>query len=97
VPYSQASEVPVIQTRTVDRGASHTFTIAPPAGMPFAQLTALIERTALGCHYASVARSPEAVALDAERVEVTIFALSPEYTDEVEAAVRSAIAGAKSS
>lgn len=96
VPYSQAATLPILRTRSVDRSASRTFKLKSPGAVPFATACRQIERAALLHHWGSVARPPEVSPAADGGLEVTIFALAQEHTDDVEKAVRKAVEGATS-
>jgi small-conductance mechanosensitive channel len=97
LPYSQAAQLPIVRTRSVDRSASRTFKLATPGPTSFATVCRQIEKAALLHHWGSVAKPPEVSAGPDGIIEVTVFALAQQHTDDVEKAVRKAVERATSS
>ena len=62
-----------------------------PGARPVAETKRRIRESALACHWSAIAREPEIAVLDANRFEVTIFALDPDHVRDVEASVRRAL------
>lgn len=91
VPYSQATEVPIVRTRAFDQSASRTFTLSEFGSLTFAEVSRRVEKAALLHHWGSIAKSPEITARSDGNIEVTVFALAQDHADDVERAVRGAV------
>lgn len=93
IPYSRATELPIVRTRGSERGACSSFTVQR-GQLPLARLSEIIERSALLQHWGSVTRLPEITVRSTDTVEVTVFSLSEEHTLDVQAAVTTALSKA---
>lgn len=91
VPYSEASRLPLVQTRLKKGGASHTFELPLPNAVPFSTASAVIEGAALAHHWSSIARPPEVHRGTGQLIEITVYSLTGEHVAEIEAAVRRAL------
>lgn len=96
LPYSEASRLPLVQTRLKKGGASHTFELELPDSIPFPTASAVIEGAAFSHHWSSIARPPEVHRSSDQRIEVTVYSLTSEHVAEIEAAVRQALGKARS-
>jgi small-conductance mechanosensitive channel len=91
VPYSRVARDSVLRTPVSDRGTLHVFELSLPGSPPVAETKRKIRESALRCHWSAIAREPEIAVIDADRFEVTVFALDPDRVREVEDAVRRAV------
>ncbi len=92
IPYSRLAREPIVRTPGAERGTLHVFELHFGAPPTVAETKRRIRSAALACHWSAIAREPEIAVLDAQRYEVTVFALDPDRVREVEAAVRAALA-----
>ncbi|MEQ8455295.1 MAG: mechanosensitive ion channel [Sandaracinaceae bacterium] len=97
IPYSRVARAELLRTPVSERGTLHVFELTLPAAPPVAETKRLIRESALACHWSAIAREPEIAVLDADRFEVTIFALDPDHVRDVEASVRRAVGASRSS
>lgn len=93
LPYRELTRQAVLRTPVSERGTLHVFELLLPSRPSVAITKRQIREAALRCHWAAIAREPEINVLDADRYEVTVFAIDPDRVREVEAAVRSELAG----
>jgi small-conductance mechanosensitive channel len=95
IPYREVASKAVLRTPVAERGTLHVFELNLPGHPPVAETKQQIRESALSCHWAAIAREPEIAVLDADRFEVTIFALDADRVREVEFAVRRAVGAQK--
>lgn len=88
LPYSRIAHQAVLRTPVAERGTLHVFELSLPNRSPVAETKHRIRESALRSHWAALAREPEIAVLDADRFEVTIYALDADHVREVEDAVR---------
>lgn len=91
VPYSRVAREAVLRTPVSERGTLHVFELNLPGHPPVAETKQRIRESALRCHWSAIAREPEIAVLDADRFEVTVFALDADRVRDVEDAVRRAV------
>ncbi len=91
VPFSRLARESVLRTPVSERGTLHVFELTLDGAPSVAETKRRIREAALACHWSAIAREPEIAVLDAQRYEVTVFALDPDRVREVEAAVRAAL------
>ncbi len=91
IPYSRVVRDSVLRTPVSERGTLHVFELHLPGRPAVAETKRRIRESALLCHWAAVARDPEIAVLDADRYEVTVFALDADRVREVEEAVRAGV------
>ena len=91
IPYSQVAREAVLRTPVAERGTLHVFELHLPGRPAVAETKRRIRESALLCHWSAVAREPEIAVLDADRYEVTVFALDADRVREVEEAVRAGL------
>ena len=94
IPYHRVAKDAVLRTPVSERGTLHVFELSLDGPRSVAETKKQIREAALRCHWAAIARDPEIVVIDADRYEVTVFALDPDRVREVETAVRAALAQA---
>lgn len=97
IPYSRVAREAVLRTPVGERGTLHVFELNLPGQPPVAETKRKIRESALRCHWSAIAREPEIAVLDADRFEVTVFALHPDRVREVEDAVRRAVGARRKS
>ncbi len=96
IPNRVATREILVHTRGASRGggvdgaSSLTFQVSVEGPVVLADLTSVVRRAALGCHWSSIARLPEVRGVDGG-LEITVFALEAERAPEVEARVRAAL------
>lgn len=95
IPYSRIAQEAVLRTPVAERGTLHVFELSLPNHPPVAEAKHRIRESALRSHWAALAREPEIAVLDAERFEVTIYALDADHVREVEDAVRRGMGASK--
>jgi hypothetical protein len=71
--------------------ALHVFRMKVRADSSIGDVRRVARESALLCHWASVVRDPELVAVGPSEFEITVFALDRDHAPEVEAAVRRAL------
>ena len=91
VPYSAVARSAVLRTPVEERGTLHVFELTLEDPPPVAEAKRRIRESALASHWSAIAREPEIAVLDADRFEVTIFALDADHVRDVEMAVRGAL------
>lgn len=91
IPYSRIAREAVLRTPVSERGTLHVFELNLPGHPPVAETKRRIRESALRCHWSAIAREPEIAVLDADRFEVTVFALDADRVRDVEDAVRRAV------
>lgn len=91
IPYSRVARDSVLRTPVSERGTLHVFELNLPGHPPVAETKRRIRESALRCHWSAIAREPEIAVVDADRFEVTVFALDADRVREVEEAVRRAV------
>lgn len=96
IPYSRATQLPIVRTRSFDRGASRSFAVELK-GIAVSELASVVERAALEQHWGSVTRPPEISTRSGGSLEVTVFSLSEGHTLDVESAVLAAVERARQS
>ncbi len=96
IPYHRVAKEALLRTPVSERGTLHVFELTLEGLRSVAETKRRIREAALRCHWAAIARDPEIVVLDADRYEVTVFALDPDRVREVESAVRAALTDARS-
>lgn len=91
LPYSLVAANAVHRTPVAERGTLHVFELSLSTEATVSETKQAIRDSALSCHWAAIAREPEIAVLDADRFEVTVFALDPDRVRDVELAVRRAV------
>lgn len=93
IPYSQVARQSLKRTPVLEGAALHVFRLQVPDGATISDVKRRVRESALSCHWGSIVRDPQVVAVASSRFEVTIYALDPDHAPDVEAAVRSAVEG----
>ena len=91
VPYSQISRQPIGCVPTINGLAAHAFTVDVQDVMQLPQIQQCVRKVALNHHWASLIREPRIVLDEHNRLEVTVYALTPENGPSIEAKVREAL------
>ena len=91
MPYAEVSRGLVQRTKVIQGASLHAFNLALPADEKLPELKRKIIETALRCHWSSPIREPKVEVEDDGSIEVTVFALHPDYGPDIETAVRKAL------
>ena len=93
VPYAQVSRQSIVRTPATDGQHRHGFTLSPEGDTPAASLRDRLFEAAWTHHWSALSRPPIIEAREDGAFDVTVFALDPLYTQDIEAAVRQSVKG----
>jgi hypothetical protein len=94
VPYSLLAGAAIVKAEPIGSATAHSFRIRAPRTASVPELKALIQRAALLSTWSSAARRPRVETTtpttDAVELDITVYAIHPDYDLAVENAVRAA-------
>ena len=93
VPFGQVSRQSIVRTPAFDGQHRHGFALYAQDATPLPLLRDRLFEAAWTHHWSAVAKAPIIEARDDGGLDVTVFALDPLYTQDIEAAVRAALEG----
>lgn len=95
IPYSMLAESTIAKSEPEGSATAHSFNLDVPRTSSVAEVKASVERAALRSMWSSTVRVPRVetgtMTDDSVRLNITVYALHPDYDLEVENAVRSAL------
>ncbi len=92
MPYGEVGRKSVVRTQRGRNAPRHSFVVALPAGVPSARAQSVAYNAALLSHWAAPKYDPRVRAVDGATLEVTVQPIVALRSDDLELAVRQALA-----
>ena len=91
IPFRRVCRDTIIRQARIEGAARHGFTLACPSVLSAAEAHRRILRSAMDCHWSSIAESPRIELRPDGRFDVTVFAIDRERGADIEKTVRQAL------